>query len=99
MSILLIKQDNKIPTTIEEWLNKLEEPHREKALTNLKERGANPPTTICSRMSEAIDRAFTWSRQPESQKKPSYWPDLQAKYVKNENSGKLDPKKPWLIKS
>lgn len=66
--------------TIVEWLNLLIEPYRTQALLKLRE---DRRTRIVSRMSEAINQAFTWS---ESSQGRDYWDNLFKIYERREET-------------
>jgi len=66
--------------TIVEWLNLLDEPYKTQALLKLRE---DRRTRRVTRMSEAINQAFTWS---ESHQGRDYWSDLFNDFELKEES-------------
>ena len=66
--------------TIVEWLNLLDEPYKTQALLKLRE---DRRTRMVTRMSEAINQAFTWS---ESHQGREYWDDLFKMYERREET-------------
>lgn len=66
--------------TIVEWLNLLDEPYKTQALLKLRE---DRRTRRVTRMSEAINQAFTWS---ESSQGRDYWSDLFNDFELKEES-------------
>lgn len=91
MSILLTKSPPK-PERISEWLKKLDAPNNQLALDNLLKQGN--PDQVVTTMYQAINLGFVWDKT----KQHGLWKELYDKYLNAVNRGKIDGKKPWVIK-